>query len=344
MPSAPATLKRIAEQLGVSVTTVSRALSGQSQRYRISRKTESAVKKLAAELHFSPNSLARGLRLKKTLTIGLVVPTIANPSFYAAIANEVVAEARKREYSVLLCYTQDDTAIEIASIDALRSRSVDGLVLCPVGQTDQHLRQFEDGGLPVVLLDRCFPKLRLPYVTSNNYLGAREATQYLIANGHRRIACVQGLRGTYANDERFRGYRQALDDCHIAWDPGFAVGQQFDEQDAYLESKVLLRRKSDVTAIFAFSNQIALGVLRALADEGRRVPQDVSVLCFDDDPAFSYLAPPLTAVAQSGTELGQVAVKLLFQWISDRSQPPREGILLPTTLVKRQSVATVAGE
>ena len=289
-------LKRIAQQLGVCPATVSRVLNGNGRQYRISPKTEAAIRKLAQDLNFSPNQLARGLRLKKTLTIGLVVPRIADP-FFASIASNVVIETRKRHYSVLLCDSQEDTATEIAEIESLRNRNVDGLVLCPVGRSAEHLRQFERGFLPMVAVDRYFPELQLPYVGSDNFVGAREATAHLIEHGHRRIACLQGTRGTCPNEERVRGYRRALEEHRIAGDKGLVAGSSFDEQNGYVETRLLLRRRPDVTAIFACNPLIAVGSLRALKEEGRKIPEDISMICFDDPSYLDQLSPPLSAIA-----------------------------------------------
>src|ERR1035437_2945010 len=152
------TLQLLAGQSGVSATTVSRVLSGQATRYRISKKTDAAVRKLAKEFNFLPNQLARGLRLKKTLTIGLVVPEISNP-FFANIARQVTIGTRAAGYSVIVCDTEDSTELEKQSIRLLKSRNVEGILLCPVGLTSEHLTEFVNSRLPIVLVDRFFPDL-----------------------------------------------------------------------------------------------------------------------------------------------------------------------------------------
>lgn len=332
------TLKRIAEQLGVSTTTVSRVLSGQARQYRISQATEEAVRKLAQEYNFIPNPIARGLRLSKTSTIGLIIPDISNP-FFAGIARQIAQGARGHGYSVILCDSQDNVELEIQSLDLLRAQNVEGLVLCPVGQTAAHLKPFERGELPIVLVDRYFPSLALAYVASDNAAGAREATNYLVEQGHRRIACLQGLPGTSPNEDRLRGYREALATHRIAIDETLVVGNSFGEQNGYIETKLLLRAPKPFTAILALSNLIALGALRALAEEKVRVPHDVSIVSFDDQPYLAYLATPMTTVAQRHHEMGEVAVKLLFDQIRAPQPTASGGILLPTTLIHRKSVS-----
>ena len=331
------TLQCIANKSGVSVTTISRVLSGQATRYRISKDTEEAVRKLAKEHDFVPNQLARGLRLKKTLTIGLVIPDFSNP-FFASIAQQVAIGTHKHGYSVIVCDSEDSTDLEKKSLGILQSRNVEGVVLCPVGQSGAHLKEFVNGRLPIVLVDRFFPELPLPYVSSDNVGGAKRATELLISNGHRRIACLQGLRHTSPNEFRVRGYKEALTNNHLPVDEGLIVGDSFTEQSGYIETKLLLKTATDVRAILALSNLNALGAIRALTEEKRRIPEDVSIISFDDPPYSAYLSTPMTTVAQAFSEMGEVAVKLLFDQIQSSRQQTKGGILLPTTLMMRESV------
>jgi LacI family transcriptional regulator len=331
------TLKRIADELGLSITTVSRSLAGQARRYRISRKTEKAVQDLARSLGFTPNHLARSLRLKKTTTIGLIIPDISNP-FFAGIAREVALGAKESGYSVIISDSQNNETSEMELIELLRSRGVEGIVLCPVGQSAEHLADFEQAEMPIVLVDRYFPGLRLPYVVSDNFAGARDITLHLINNGHRRIVCLRGLSGTSPNEDRLRGYQAALETAGIPLDESLLAGDAFGEQSGYITMKLLLKAAANFTAVFAFSNQIAMGALRALSEEGRRIPDDVSIACFDDQPYAAYLATPMTAVAQRTSEMGKIAVRLLFDRIQSPGQIIQGGILLPTDLVVRKSV------
>jgi LacI family transcriptional regulator len=336
-----ATLKRIADLADVSMTTVSRVLSGQGARYRISKETQAAVQKLAREFNFVPNRLARSLRLKKTQTVGLIIPDISNP-FFAAIARQIALGTRKQGYSIILCDSQESEDLEINSLELLRAQHVEGIILCPVGLSAEHLSEFKSRGTSVVVVDRIFPDLDLPYVGSDNLAGARTATEFLLQNGHRKIACLQGLRKTFPNELRVRGYREAFAHRHVPVDENLIVGDSFGEQSGYIETKLLLKTQNDMTAILALSNQIALGSIRALTEEKLRIPDDISIIGFDDQPYSAYLATPLTAVAQQPAEMGEVVVKLLFDQIHFPSKPARGGILLPTTLVVRQSVKKIA--
>jgi len=334
------TLKAIARQLGVSMTTVSRALNGKAEAYGISKKTEEAVRRTAKKLHFSPDPLARGLRLNRTLSIGLVIPDISNP-YFAEIAKNIEMAARRSGYSVVLCDSEENTQLETESLILLRDRKVDGLVIAPVGQSAIHLETLQKGGFPVVVIDRYFPRLKLPYVVSDNCTGAMQATEHFVEKGHKVIACVQGLAKTSPNYERVRGFQAALR-CHgIPVDDSLVVGSSFSEENGYVHAKLLLKSRKDITAILALSNLIALGILRALSEEGLKVPDDVSIICFDDQPYCAYMNPPLTTVDQSKEQMGQIAVRLLLEHIQSAQGLARDGIVLPTRLIQRASVRSV---
>ncbi|MEN6574958.1 MAG: LacI family DNA-binding transcriptional regulator [Phycisphaerales bacterium] len=334
------TLKAIARQLGVSVTTVSRSLNGKAREHGISPKTEEAVRKAAQKLNFSPDPLARGLRLNRTLSIGLIIPDISNP-YFAAIAKNVEMAARAGGYSVILCDSEENTDLEAESLTLLRDRKVDGLVIAPVGQSAEHFEALQDGNPPAIVIDRHFPRLKLPYVISDNCKGAMEATNYFIERGHRIIACVQGLARTSPNQERVRGYQTALTEHGIPMDDSLVAGSSFSEENGYICAKLLIKKARGITAMLALSNLIALGILRALSEEGMRVPDDVSLICFDDQPYCAYLNPPMTAVEQNKEQMGRIAVRLLLDRIQSAQGPTQEGIMLPTRLIERGSVRRI---
>jgi len=335
------TLKNVADYIGVSVSTVSRVLSGKASDYRISKETEENVRKAAEKLNYSPNQLARGLRLKKTNIIGLVIPDISNP-FFASVARSIEIETRKVKYSIMLCDSQESTKIEIDSIHLLQSRKVDGLIICPVGQDYEHLKRLYNSGTPVVVVDRYFPQLKCPYVISDNYRGAVEAVSYFIENGHIVIACIQGILFTSVNDDRVRGYRDAHKKYNIPLDESLIVGDSFGERNGYIGAKILLNRAERPTAIFATSNLISLGALRAISEEDLKIPDDISMISFDDQAYSDYLSTPMTTVVQQKEEIGSIASKLLTDQIESGIRYNTKGVVLPTKLVIRESVKNLA--
>jgi len=331
------TLKNIADHIGVSVSTVSRVLSGKASDYRISKETEKNVREVAKKLNYSPNQLARGLRLKKTNVIGLVIPDISNP-FFASIAKSVESEARKAGYSIMLCDTQEDTKIEISSLQLLWNRKVDGVIICPVGQESKHLERLWDTGFPMVVIDRYFPELECPSIISDNYQGALDGVNYLLENNHRIIGCIQGFLKTSVNDDRVRGYRDAHKTHNITFDDSLIVGDSFGEQNGYISAKILLNRTVKPTAFFTFSNLICLGVIHAIKEENLRIPEDISIVSFDDHSYANYLSTPISTIVQQKDEMGVIASKLLTDQIESGIRYNTKGVVLPTKLVIRKSV------
>ena len=336
------TLKKIAAESGVSVPTVSRVLSGKGERYRISQTTIELVNRIAKELNYTPNFLASSLRLKRTFTLGLIIPDISNP-FFSSLARSVEKATRRGGYSIILCDSEETTKIEIESFKLLESRKVDGLIVSPVGQESRHFLAGNEPRVPMVLVDRYFPELNIPFVTSDSYHGAFDAVTHLIDNGHRRIACIQGLHDTSSNIDRVRGYVDAHNKRFLEVDESLIVGDNFGEENGYIEAKLLIRRAQRPTAIFCVGNLISLGVLRALAEEGLSIPQDISLISFDDHPYFSFLSPPITTVAQQNKELGRIAAKLLLERIESPDNHESGGIFVPTKLLIRDSVRSLHG-
>lgn len=333
-------LKEVAERAGTSIPTASRVLNGLGDTHRISRATQDRVRQAAAALRFTPNLVAKGLRVGSTRTIGLVVPDIANP-FFAAIARAVSAAAHDRGYSVLLGDASDDVALEIELLDGLLTRQPDGLVVIPVGQQCEHLRPFESAPTPVVLVDRGFPLLQLPSVMSDSRQGTFAAVSHLIDRGHRRIACIRGLSGTMPDDLRMQGYRDALAEHGIRFDARLVTGSNFGKESGSAGARALLDSGVKFTAIFAFSNLIGIGALETLLEAGIKVPADVSLVSFDDQPYSGVLAVPMTTVRQDAAEIGRQAVEMLCQRIANPAEQQPASVVVPTTLVPRSSVATL---
>lgn len=331
------TIKIIAERAGVSVSTVSRVLSGKAKKYRISEKTEKAVIRIAKDLNYSPNQLARALRLSRTNTIGLIIPDISNP-FFASIARYIELESRKSGFSVMICDTEENSEIEKDSIKILGMRKVDGMIICPVGKESKHISDIAKLNIPVITVDRYFPELNLAYVVSDNYNGAIDAVNYFIENGHQRIAFIQGLRDSSVNKDRLRGYRDALKSHNIPFTDSFVVGDHFGEQSGYIGAKFLLNRPDRPTAIFAGSNLISFGAMRAMAEENLNIPDDISMIAFDDQPFSGYLSTPMTTIGQKKEEIGKISVKLLLNEMNLENKSDQKGIIMPTELIIRKSV------
>lgn len=335
------TIHDIARKTGISVSTVSRVLNHKTANYRISKKTETLVLQAAQELNYQPNQLARGLRLKKTQTIGLVAPDLSNP-FFAYVIKSVQTVAHGLGYSLVVCDTDESLEMEIEHLNLLRSKGVDGLIIMPVGQKHHHIASLLHEGLPMVLLDRCFDELNADAVMVDNYRGAFEATEHLIRYGHSHIAIIKGLADTFTNNGRVQGYKDALARHGFAVDESLIVGRDFGKENGYIETKLLLQRASPPTAIFAASDLITLGALQAIFEAGWRIPEDISLVAFDDMDFAPFVMSPLTAVAQPKEVMGEIAVKLLVQQIKEDGIREANRIVLKPKLIVRDSVRLIA--
>lgn len=333
------TITDIAARTNSSVSTVSRVLNKQARKYRISKEKERLILEAAREMNYRPNHVARGLRLKKTQTIGLVVPDISNP-FFAYVTRVIQTFAWSSGYSLIVCNTDESLQSEVEQIELLRSKGVDGLIIMPVGVKYNHLAELLEDGLPLVLLDRCFDELATNSVIVNDYKGAFEAVNHLLEHGHTRIAIIQGLPNTQTNRARLRGYRDALASHGITPNDDYIVGNDFRKKNGYIETKLLLKLAQRPTALFTTSDLITLGALQALYEEDCHIPQDLSLVAFDDTEFAPFLAAPLTAVSQPKELMGEIAVKLLIEEMKGKGQKEKKRIVLEPQLIVRKSVAS----
>lgn len=324
----------IAEKSGFSITTVSRVLNGKADKYRISKDTQQKIKATAEELNYVPNEFARNLRTGKSKTIALIVPSLKNP-FFAEIASAVNTEVRKYNYITLIGDSDDNIENEKTEILHLSSRNLDGMIIVPCGDEWEHLEKIQRKGIPLICIDRYFEDIDLSFVSSDNYEGAYSASKYLIEQGHTSIACIQGIRHSTPNIQRVKGFVDAMENSGIT---SYTVtGDAFSEQNGYLETKLLLRQKVRPTAIFAFSNTIAMGCIKALKEEKVKMPEDISLLTFDENPYLNFIEPPLTCVSQPVEDICKIAVKILFSTILEHDIAPKH-VLLKTQLNVKASV------
>lgn len=330
------TLAGLSEKTGFSITTISRVLGGKAEQCRISPETKDIILKAARESNYFPNIVAQNLRTNKTDTVGLMVPSVANP-YFADIASSVIEEARHRNYTTIVVDSNENTETEKDGISTLMSRRVDGIIAVPCGENPALFEEINRKYIPVILIDRYFSDSRLPYITTNNYQGSLDATNYLVMNGHKKIACIQGVISSLPNKRRVAGYLAALEKAGIR-DKAIVAGNEFSVQNGFLETKLLLNSKNRPTAIFALSNTIMLGAVKAIREAGLRIPEDISVIAFDNNIYMDYMTPAITRVGQPTEEMGKLATKLLFECISsgDRSTTQIE---LSPSLILRDTVA-----
>lgn len=337
------TLQTIAGRLGISITTVSRVLSGNAERYRISPKTREIIMDEALRCHYTPSAVARSLRKQRSNMIGLILPSVSN-KYFADIAAVVISECRKAGYATIVMDVSENEDFQKDSVRQLAAREVDGIIIAPCGEDPSQLEVIDEGHFPVVLIDRYFEKSKLSFITTNNYQGGINATRHLIANGHKRITCIQGVTNSLPNRKRVEGYRFAMKEAGLE-EYISVTGNDFTVQNGYVETKLLLSSENRPTAIFALSNTITLGVLKAVREGDLSIPENFSLVSFDDNIYMDYIDPPVTRIVQPVEDMAKLAVRILMTDISTFKENPeqrRQSMLqLTPELIKRESVRKI---
>ena len=333
-----ASLRDISEKTGVSITTVSRVLNGKGDEFGISKDTQERIYLSAKELSYVPNQTGVNLQSGRTRTIALIVPGLVNP-FFANIASSLATEIQGTGYNTLISDSNENIEIEKDELKQMISRNVDGIIIASAGQDGSHINEIDDMGIPIVCIDRYFDNLQVPFVATDNYLGAEMATDHLLKRGHTHIACIQGANQSMPNIHRIKGFEHTMNthgiqDCTI-------TGSDFTVQNGYTETLLLLQNQPLPTAIFTLSNTIALGCMKALKENNVRVPEDVSLITFDNHPYLDYLSTPLTCVAQPFQDICRIAIRLLFSMIEKKDLKTRQVLLRPEILI-RNSVNRLA--
>ncbi len=327
----PPSLRDIARHAGVSVNTVSRALTGKPD---VNAETRARVQDLAKELGYMPNLLARALLRGRSSLIGLVVTDCTNP-FYAGLIRAIESSLARLGYGMLLATSNEDTGKEDRALTILQEHRVDGILLTAVDVEAEHVRRLLSGLTPVVLLARRSPVYEGPFVGTDNVAGAEQIMRYLIDQGHRRIAHIGRSDAATSGGERLRGYRSALAKAGIDVDESLIFPTLPSLEGGEAACDWLLGLHPAPTAVFAYNDTQAIGLMQALQQRGRQVPRDYSVAGFDDIQVSHLISPQLTTVAQPVDEIGARGASILIDLLN--GQPAPAPMLLQPTLVLRQS-------
>ena len=329
------TLEMVAREAGVSPSTVSRILNGTAV---VSQLKKQAVDDAIAKLGFVPNPMARGLAGGRTLSIGVLTQAMDSP-FYGAALRGIEDEFDPLGYSPLFVSGHWNAVAEQRGIDVLRSRRVDGIIVLTGRLTDQALVDCARH-LPVVVTGRTLAAPGLFSLNFDNFEGGRLATRHLIELGHRRIAFIAGDQDHPDANERLRGYRAALDAAGIGFEPALVVPGEYHEVSGMMAVNRLLEGQQRFTAIFAANDQMAFGASLGLQRRSLRVPEDVSLVGFDDLPTSVYAIPPLSTVHQPAYELGRLAASAMLQLLA--GEVPR--VVMPAPLlITRESSRRLPG-
>lgn len=325
------TIKDIAKKANVSATTVSRVINNKPD---VSESTKKKIQKLIKENNYKPNDIARGLVLKKTKTIGLIVPDISNP-FFPEIIKGVEHETKDAGYSVIICDTDNQIKQEKSSIDLLLSKQVDGIIMSLSNDSVRDLKSLKESKLSIVQLDRNIPELSYPMVSVDNKLSAYKATKHLIALGHTEIGHVTGELHTKPAQDRLEGYKKALKDSNLSCNKDLIIEGKYSKKSGY-EAMVKMIKNKMPTAVFFANDLMALGAYEALDEYNIKIPDDISIIGHDDIDVSSLIQPKLTTMRQPKNELGKIAAEILIGLI-ENNNTASEDVILNTELVNRQS-------
>lgn len=331
-------LKDIARELNISPSTVSRALNDHPA---IKKETKDAVKTLAKKLDYQPNLFALGLLQKKSNTIGVIVPEITG-HFFSAIITGIQDVIVDSEYNIMICLSNESYEEEVTLVKKLWKMQVDGVLVSPSSETKdfEHFRRLQNNGIPVVVFDRDCPGLEADKVLVDDYSGAFQAVEYLIHTGCSKIGHLGGPLNLSTTEQRLQGYLDALEKYKmpINWDyvvhvPGFA------HKEAVKPTKRLLELQEYPDAIFAYNDKIAISAMHIAKKMGLQIPDEISIIGFDDEPHSSFITPPLSTVWQPVYSMGMLSARILLIRLKDRNIEPvfRRELFTPELVVRASS-------
>lgn len=336
----PITLKDIAEKLNISVTTVSKALKGYSD---VSNKTRKAVLSLAKEMNFVPNSAAVNLRTQQTKTIGVIIPTIVH-QFFSKVLDGIIEEAEKHGYLVITLQSNERFDLEKKQLQLLKQKRVDGILISLSNQTNRckHIDDIIQNEIPIVMFDKINKLVNCSKVIIDDQQAAYNAVDHLIKKGYRRIAHFRGSLNPQNSIDRFLGYRKALTDNGINFDPSivYLCDNNDDFNDGYINAKKLLQEENNVDAIFAITDLVAVGILKYFNENNIKVPDEIAVFGFSDWFMSSVVTPSLSSVKQPSLNMGIKATEILIEEIEKKKNDTPvsfQNIVLPTELIFRDS-------
>ncbi len=326
-------IKDIARAAGVSHSTVSRALADSPL---VKEQTRERIKQLAQEMGYTPHALARSLVTRRTQTVGVVVTTIADP-FVSEIVRGLEETGQNHGYTIILCNSNAEPRRELAAVKALREKRVDGIIVTASRIGDLYLPLLEDFGVPIVLINNQQTGQYVYSIGTDDVRGGQIATEYLLSLGHTRIAYIASPNNVNSSQARMNGYRAALESRGIAFDPALVAEGDGRPAAAMHAVEHLFARGVRPTAIFCYNDMTAIGAMRALKQMGLRVPEDISIVGYDDIPIVEYLNPPLTTIRQRKYDMGCMAMDMLLRLLNGATDV--QDITIEPTLVIRESAS-----
>ena len=333
------TLKQIAENLGVSITTVSKALKNYPD---VSKATKTLVKEEAKKLNYKPNAFAVNLRTQESKTVGLIIPEVVH-HFFSSVINGIIEKAEKKGYLVIILQSNESYKLEKKQIDLLISKRVDGIMISLANRTVDiaHLKRVLELEVPLVMFDKISKLIDCSKVIIDDRAAAYSATKHLIDSGCKRIAHFRGALLPQNSIDRFLGYKKALQDHGLPFDSSLVyICENVDYEDGIAAARKLLEEHNDVDGIFAITDLAAIGALSVFNERGIRVPKDIAIMGFSNWFVSSAITPSLSTVDQPGYEMGKQTFKQLFKEMKARKKKrpiKHVTIELPTQVIKRNS-------
>ena len=332
------TIHDIAKKLNITASTVSRALNDHP---RISEATKKAVQKTALKLNYQPNNIAAALRNGRTNIIGIIVPTV-DRNFFASIVRGIEEIANASRYNVMICQTYDNYDKEVATVEALLNARVDGIIASHAKETTDfdHFLKVKEKGIPVILFDRFNDDLEVSQVVSDDFLGAYKATEHLIQQGCKRIAHFTNILKISIYKERLRGYVEALQAYGLPYDESLIVESNLQLEDGRNSMLKLLSLSPMPDGVFSASAYGAMGALQVLKERGIKIPQDVALIGFTNEPFCSFSEPALSTVDQHNLRMGNAAAEIFLEEISDEEKKfiPQKIVLKPELVIRQSSL------
>jgi len=328
-----ANIQDVARLARVSIATVSRVLNGTAY---VEAEVAARVRAAAEELQYQPSRAARTLRGNHSTIIGLLITDIQNP-FFTSLVRGVEDMAQRNGYSLILCNSDEDARKERQYVEVLCAERVAGAIVVPTRENQRTFKLFQEHNIPVVAVDRRVKDSEIDVVLVDNVRGAREATGHLIANGYRRIGMISGPALTTSGRERLEGYRQALHEAGLAYDPALVRSGSFKEKSGQELTRELLDLETPIDALFGANNLMTVGALTAISERGLRIPDDIALVGFDEMP-WATLGS-VTTVTQPVYDIGSTAALRLFQRLQNKNTATitRQEIVLAPTLNIRNS-------
>ncbi|WP_409417434.1 LacI family DNA-binding transcriptional regulator [Flavobacterium sp. PS2] len=330
----------IAAALGISVTTVSKALKGYTD---ISENTRARVLEMVETMNYKPNANAVNLRTNETKTLGVVIPTMVH-HFFSSVLNGIIDEAENRGYLVIILQSNEKYELEKKQIALLQQKRVDGILISLSNETDDfsHINDAIKKNTPVVLFDKIAKLVDCSKVIINDRKAAYDAVTYLINKGYKKIAHFRGSYTPQNSIDRFLGYKKALEDHNIPYDPTlvYLCDHNSDFEDGYANAQKLVEEHKDVDAVFAITDLVAIGIIKYLNDMHIKIPEQIAVFGFSNWFMSTVISPKLTTIDQPGYDIGQRAAAILINEIAQiKEHLPviHQTIELPTLIIERES-------